>query len=126
MSEIKAGDLVTVKDWGEAFSTCTSWFIKHNQNLHIEWLINYKYGDNRKFINCRCADKTVYRVLYRDYNQILICENTQYAPDETGVYLIGINGVEEYIKPKQMTQKEIEDILGYPIELVKEHTEENN
>ena len=121
---IKVGDLVKVKNWGHSFTTFTQWFIDHAQTLRLEWIIKYAYNNHDRFENHCKTDQTIYKVLYKDDRTLLICNDCECGFDLGSVYLIDIGGVEKYIEPKQMTQKEIEDILGYPIKLVEEHTDE--
>ena len=115
--KIKVGDTVYVEDWGKSYSTYTSFFEKHFEDFDIEWIINYAYNNNMygRFKNKK--DDCKYKVLYIDGYKILIAD-------------VGYNGKIKatYIVDKRvlvpavikMTKKEIEEALGYSIEIIEE------
>ena len=109
---IKAGDIVRVTDWGRQYSRCSDWFKKRTDQLETEWLIRYAYGDQAYYKESKCNDITRYRVLYIDISD-KVCLITRAANDWLGcIYLIGLDGVELYGKPTEMTISEIEEKLG--------------
>lgn len=112
---IQVGDIVRVTDWGRQYSRFTDWFKEHTGQLKTEWLIKYAYGDETHYGGFKCNDITRYRVLYIDIvdEVCLITRMADYSDKaEFEVYLIGLNGVELYDKPTEMTISEIEEKLG--------------
>ena len=122
--KIKVGDIVRVKNWGNSWNTCTSWFLEHSKELKPEWMINYKYGDWEKFNKYygERDDDEKYEVLYVDSigEKVLIRsydEDTIELEKEVGflgsTYLLGLKAVELYDgEPVEMTVTEIEKRLG--------------
>ena len=120
MEEIKVGDIVLVHDWGESFSQNTDWFMeKYKENLiKPEWMLRWAYGDSSYYRKYNVGeDDTEYRVIFVDQlnDKALIEARLEYFP---AIYLIGLDGLSKYIPPKKMTQREIENVLGYKIEIV--------
>ena len=114
---IKAGDLVKVKNWGKGYTTYTGWFLDNFENLKPEWIINFAYNNDSKYKDKCKTDSATYKVLYVKDSIALICEIGLFnTVRET--YLIGTGGLED--APKRMTKKQIEEELGYPIEIVEE------
>lgn len=115
MSKFKVGDIVKVTNWGDQYSTCTSWFISHASELKLEWMINYRYG------NCSWDDNhsanEQFKVLFVD-SKDRRCLIERISCFSHGVYLIGSNGLA--LARKAMTQNDIEMELGYSVELIGE------
>ena len=117
MREFKVGDIVRVTNWGDQYSTCTSWFIAHASELKLEWMINYRYG------NCSWDDNhsanEQFKVLFVDSKERkCLIGRMLFSGDACGVYLIGSNGLASV--RKAMTQDDIEMALGYKVELIGE------
>lgn len=114
--KFKVGDKVKVKDWGCSFTTYTGFF-KDRQNdsdMKIEYMINYAYN-NGKFsqyyeLN---SDPDTYTVVYVSNLQVLIQDSFE------ATYLIRSDALE--FKNRKMTLKEIEEQLGFSIELINEN-----
>ena len=112
---IKAGDLVRVKNWGKGYTTYTGWFLNNFENLEPKWIINYAYGDDSKYRDKCKTDSAIYKVLYVEDSKALICECGLFARK---TYLISTEGLKD--TPKRMTKKQIEEELGYSIEILEE------
>ena len=73
MSECKfsPGDIVFVKNWGNAYTTFQDWFVSRIKNPHPdfnpEWAVRYAFGDERNYAECCHSDKRKYKVLYVSY-----------------------------------------------------------
>ena len=115
MREFKVGDIVRVTNWGDQYSTCTSWFLSHVSELKFEWMINYRYGNLSRNDN-HPADEE-FKVLFVDSKdgRCLIGRTNCFTH---GVYLIGSRGLA--LARKAMTQDDIEMALGYKVELIGE------
>lgn len=109
---LKAMDIVRVTDWGCQYTRYSEWFETHIDDLETEWLIKYAYGNHRHCTERRCNDNIKYQVLYVDeYERVcLITHATDYSDYIFDVYLIGLNGVELYNNPSEMTIEEIEEV----------------
>ena len=130
MYNFKVGDIVQIKDWGAMCSTYNDWFIKNAHLLDIDWIARYAYGDNRNFqkynkMTVEKDDKRKYKILYLDmsednytpaYSHYALIEPFDESSPYKQVFLMSIYG----IKPlkKQMTLEEVEEALGYEIEII--------
>ena len=112
---IEDGMNVKVTDWGRGYTTNTPWFTNNWENLEKSWIINYAYGNEDKFNNSRYDDPQLYKVLYTDGDKALIGVIYNSYVHET--YLIGVDGIAPI---RKMTLQQIEEELGYSIELVEE------
>lgn len=118
MSLIRVGDVVRVTDWGKSYSTNKMWFKQHEKELNIDWLIRFAYDDDRKYV-----DKTVCKHDKRKYTVLFIDDASRLALITSGgefdsVYLISTYAIVPW--RKRMTLKEIEEIIGCPIEILVE------
>ena len=118
MSEFKVGDVVRVTNWGDQYSTCTSWFIAHASELKLEWMINYRYGNFSKNDNHPANEQ--FKVLFVDSKdgRCLIGRMLFSGDAVHSVYLIDSAGLASV--RKAMTQDDIEMALGYKVELIGE------
>ena len=117
MSKFKAGDVVTVVNWGKQYTTYTEWFLFRKSEFPTEWLVKYAYA------NCmfkRPLTHKYYTVLYVDDDMCLIGEREGYNTGRLGsVYIISEDGIA--LAPKRMTKADIEKELGYRIEIIEEN-----
>lgn len=120
--KFKVGDKVKVKDWGCSFTTYTGFF-KDRQNdsdMKIEYMINYAYNNDKfsKYSELN-SDPDTYTVVYVSnfLLQVLIQDSFE------ATYLIRSDALE--FKNRKMTLKEIEEQLGFSIELISEDEKEN-
>ncbi len=116
-TNIKAGNIVRVVDWGKGYSTHVEWFLIWAYRLKTEWLARYAYGDSHNYDKYRKknSDNRLWIVLAVIDDFALI---TQQIGDCKGaVYLIDLNGL---AGAREMTLSEIEAELGYPVKIVKE------
>lgn len=115
--EFKVNDIVKVLDWGFAFSSDLDWFNDHSKDLKIDWIATYAYLDQDKYYNCKTTDNHRYIILYVDYegHRALIKDADT---DMTHTYLIRLEALTRYHYEKEMTVKEIEKELGYPIKII--------
>lgn len=123
---IKVGDIVRVSDWGRQFSSNSSWFKTHIDDLETEWLIKYAHGDSTHYTKHKYNDTNKYQVLYVDEyeKKCLITLNHDCYNYVSNVYLIGLKGVELYDKPTELTISEIEEKLGIKnLKIIKEDKE---
>lgn len=120
MSKFKAGDIVTVVDWGRQYSTYADWFLSRKSEFPAEWLVKYAY-DNCMFER-PLTHKCYYTVLYVAGNMYLIGECRGYTGRLGSVYLISEGGIA--LAPKRMTKADIEKELGYTIEIIEEDEDE--
>lgn len=128
MEEIRVGDTVNVVNWSRMYSTNVPWFEENFEALNRDWIVRFAFGDSSKYLEFGNdpLDETEYKVLFIgthnwcDNPVALIAENHSYSP----VYLIGLDGLSKYIPPKKMTQREIENELGYKIEIISEVDDE--
>ena len=121
---IKVGDIVRVTDWGRQYSRRTAWFKEHINQLETEWLINFAYGDQTHYMEHKCDDITKYKVLYIDIvaGLCLITPFSWFNGVIDDVYLIGLDAVELYDKPIEMTISKIEETLGIKnLKIIKEN-----
>jgi len=109
---IKAGDIVRVTDWGLSFPTWREWFEERKNELDFMWVLRYAYDNSVNFRSCCFTDETRYIVLYidSDCKRALITDDIYRNLGK--VYLIGLDGIELYGKPTEMTISEIEEKLG--------------
>lgn len=130
MSECKfsPGDIVFVKNWGDAYTTFSDWFVSRIKNPHPdfnpEWAVRYAYDDEDNFNN-RCRDdKRKYKVLYvsddarSGKSRVLIEEATCSPFVSSKVYLINADGLEGEVK--RVTMRDIEKKFGCKIEIITE------
>lgn len=131
---IKVGDIVKVTDWGELYSTYWDFFDKMKDELlkcnKLTLSDIARYGKSVNDI--RTSDSYSKALLDCDYEVILIgahhydehkklaiikqCEVIDMFDDYSHIYIVGINGLST--KVKNMTIKEIEELLGYKINIV--------
>ena len=120
--KIKVGDIVYVEDWGKSFASNTTFFEKHLTEFKPEWVINYAYDNNMYSLFKNKVDTNKYRVLYTDKEVALITNYTEYYYDGysriRATYLISKYGLR--LVNVRMTKKEIEEALGYSIEIIEE------
>lgn len=117
---IKVGDFVKVKDWGESYSCAMEWFL--NNHIDNQLMIRYAYGDSRKFdvYNSDTGIKDIfeYEVLAVADDKALIADPSRYG--NTQAFLVRTEALINITEIHRMTIEEIEDELGYPIEIIKE------
>lgn len=120
--KIKAGDIVYVEDWGKSYASNTIFFEKHLTEFKPEWVINYAYDNNMYGLFKDKVDTNKYRVLYADKEVALITNYAEYYCDGyshvRATYLISKYALS--LVGVRMTKKEIEEKLGYPIEIIEE------
>lgn len=120
--KIKVGDIVYVEDWGKSYASNTAFFENHLTEFKPEWVINYAYGNNMYSLFKNKVDTNKYRVLYADKENALITNYTEYYYDGysriKATYLISKYGLR--LVNVRMTKKEIEEALGYSIEIIEE------
>ena len=116
---INVGDIVKVKDWGESYSYAMDWFFQNDINSQL--MIRYGYGDNRKFdtYNSDTGEKDTlkYEVLAVAEGKALIAEPSYYGTN-TQAFLVRTEALINIKEIHHMTIEEIEDELGYPIEII--------
>lgn len=121
---IKVGDIVKVKDWGESYSCAMEWFL--NNHIDNQLMIRYAYGDSRKFDvynnDTGRKDPLRYEVLAVADDKALIAEPSQYG--NTRAFLVRTEALVNIAEIHHMTIEEIEDELGYPIEIIKERDDD--
>ena len=115
---IRVGDKVKVKNWGKSYSNTVSWF-EESTDIPRGLIARYAYGDDSNFHNCQYSDTETYTVKYLKDNKALI---TAQGRDYSPVYMIGIEGL-ELKDVKKMTVSEIEEELGYRVEIIAENEE---
>lgn len=132
---IKVGDIVKVTDWGEIYSAYWAFFDEmKNELLKCDKLTLSDIARYGKSVNdIRTSDSYSKAILDCDYEVILIgehhyngkklaiikqCEITDmsFGDDYRNIYIVGINALST--KAKNMTIKEIEELLGYKINIV--------
>lgn len=117
-TNIKAGDTVKVIDWGYSCPKNDEWFLARAAWLKSEWIAKYAYGDSSNYEKYpeEYSDKRYWEVLFVDIddNLALITEKSPFVDEK--VYLIMVKGLTP--ATRKMTISEIEDILGYPVEIV--------
>lgn len=111
--KIKVGDTVKVVDWGCEYTTNDVWFYEHKNELELEWLVKYSYGNHANFIEHQYDDDGSYQVLYVDEieEKCLITFKDLFV-NISEVYLIGFDGIKLNNKATKMTISEIEEKLG--------------
>lgn len=115
---INVGDFVKVKDWGESYSCNIEWFL--NNHIDNQLMIRYAYGDGRNYdiYNSDTGEKDTFRyeVLAVADNKALIAEPSNY--NNTRAFLVRTEALINTKEIHHMTIEEIEDELGYPIEII--------
>lgn len=115
---INVGDIVKVKDWGESYSHSLEWFL--NNHIDSQLMIRYAYGDGRKYdeYNSDTGEKDDFRyeVLAVADDKALIAEPSDYV--NTQAFLVRTEALINIKEIHHMTIEEIEDELGYPIEII--------
>ena len=115
---INVGDFVKVKDWGESYSCAMEWFL--NNNIDSKLMVRYAYGDSRKYdvYNSGTGEKDDFRyeVLAVADDKALIGEPNRYG--NTRAFLVRTEALININEIHHMTIEEIEDELGYPIEII--------
>ena len=114
MSKFKVGDIVRVTNWGDQYSVCTPWFTKHASGLKLEWIINYRYGNDNYSKN----SNERFKVLFVDPNDGRCLIGEMFINMIGSTYLVGEDGL-AHVR-KRMTQDDIEMALGYKVELIGE------
>jgi len=120
MREFKVGDVVRVTNWSKQYSTCTPWFTKHEDELELAWMINYRYGNFSK--NSDHNPNERFKVLFVDQNKGRCLIGEMVINMIGGTYLIDEDGL-AHVR-KRMTQDDIEMALGYRVELIGEWSNE--
>lgn len=113
--KFKVGDRVRVINWGKMYDCDVSWFRRHEDMIDIELVARYAFNDSRKYTECQYTDDTIYTINYLTDTEALISES-----DYRKVYLIGLEGLCFAYAPRRMTLSEIEDKLGYRVEIISE------
>lgn len=115
---INVGDSVKVKDWGESYSSAMEWFL--NNHIDNQLMIRYAYGDSHNFdiYNSDTGEKDtfIYEVLAVAGDKALIAEPSHYG--NTQAFLVRTEALVNTKEIHHMTIEEIEDELGYPIEII--------
>ena len=116
-TNIKAGDIVKVVNWGRNYSTYTDWFLEQADKLKPEWLVRYAYNDSRNYERYpkNHSDNRRWEVLSVVEDCALITQPDLFRPE---VYLISLDGLSPLTR--EMTLSEIEAELGYPVKIIKE------
>lgn len=102
---MKAGDIVKVTNWGQAYSTNYQWFDKFKGELEYRWMLCYAFNDQTNYDKFwssshkdRPKDKREYVVLFVGDNKALITDRPRYTISKgsvtTSVYLVGVDGLE--------------------------------
>lgn len=116
-NDFKVGDIVTVRNWGYAYSSYTSYFDENDMSgVSLKDIARYEYGN---FNRPESLD-TKFKILQIGTHEITnkaiafieLCEPDKFFP----TYLIGVEGLGQV--RKKMTLEDIEEKLGYKIELV--------
>ena len=128
MSECKfsPGDIVFVKNWGNAYTTFSDWFVRRikDKDFNPEWAVRYAYDDDSNFKDYCWDDKRRYKVLYVscDANsrktQVLIEEALHSPLTSSKVYLINADGLVGEVQ--RVTMQDIEKEFGCKIEIIAE------
>ena len=115
---INVGDIVKVKDWGESYSSAMDWFL--NNHIDNQLMIRYAYGDSSNYdiYNSDTGKKDTfeYEVLAVANDKALIAESSHYG--NTRAFLVRTEALINIKEIRYMTIEEIEDELGYPIEII--------
>lgn len=123
MENFKVGDIVRVKDWGESYCYCYTWSGFKDKGFPINYAVRYAYEDDSKFeeYNNNKRDKTNYKILYIKDDIALICENMDECfRNNKPTYLVSFKGLVNITDIHKMTIADIENELGYCIEIIKE------
>ena len=116
---INVGDIVKVKDWGESYSSAMDWFL--NNHIDNQLMIRYAYGDSRNYdaYNSDTGKKDTfeYEVLAVANDKALIAEPNHYG-NNTRAFLVRTEALINIKEIRHMTVEEIEEALGYPIEII--------
>ena len=102
---MKAGDIVKVTNWGQAYSTNYHWFDKFKGELEYRWMLCYAFNDHTNYDKFwssshkdRPKDEREYVVLFVGDNKALITERNRYDISKkavsASVYLVGVDGLE--------------------------------
>ena len=117
---IKVGDIVKVKDWGESYSSAIDWFLNNHNHIDNQLMIRYAYGDSRNYdvynSDTGKKDPFEYEVLAVANDKALIAEPSNY--NNTQAFLVRTEALINTKEIRHMTVEEIEDELGYPIEII--------
>lgn len=118
---INIGDIVKVKDWGDSYSYAMDWFMQND--ISSQLMIRYAYGDGRKYDEYNdetgFKDSLKYKVLAVANGKALITEYDKYDNyDNSPAYVVGVNALINIKEIHRMTVEEIENELGYPIEII--------
>ena len=108
--------MVYVEDWGKSYGSNYSFFQERLSQLKPEWMIKYSYENNMYELYKDKVDKNKYKVLYVDGDMALITR--EYICNMSATYLIATYALR--LAPVEMTKKQIEEKLGYPIEIIDE------
>ena len=108
------GHTVNVTNWGEMYTQYSSFF-NNKAIIPTSVIARYAFNDNSNTLKCKYSDSKVYEVLYVDWAE-RIAVITFHEGINSPVYLVGLAGLKPC--PKRMTKEEIEQELGYPIEIV--------
>lgn len=118
MAKFYKDELVTVTDWSLRCPMYKGWFCRHleNHDIPIDYAIRYKYGTHVMDDAMKCYERegTTFKVLFATDEHVLITLANSILDEE--IYLFDVEGV-DYIR-KTMTLKQVEDILGYHIEII--------
>lgn len=118
---INVGDIVKVKNWGESYSSAMDWFLRNQNDIDSQLMIRYAYGDSHKYdvYNSDTGKKDTfeYEVLAVADDKALIAEPSHYG-NNTQAFLIRTEALINIKEIHHMTIEEIEDELGYPIEII--------
>ena len=116
--KLKIEDLVIMKDWGTSYPNSSKWFANRINILRPEWIARYAYDDHTNYDTRRYTDQRQYSILYIDESdkKALISDSIDYGK----VYLVSLDALVLANPPKKMTVSEIEEELGYRVEIVAE------
>lgn len=110
--------MLKLKIGGESYSYAMEWFL--NNHIDNQLMIRYAYGDGRKFdvYNNDTEEKDTfkYEVLAVANNKALIAEPSY--GNNTQAFLVRTEALINIKEIHHMTIEEIEDELGYPIEII--------
>lgn len=111
MSELKVGDNVFVKNWGDKYPVCEEWFLRNMRKNEFDdrWAIRFAYD----VTGVVAPYETRFKILYIDGNKALI---TKASCTTNPVYLMCMDSL--VLARKRMTKAEIERELGYEIEII--------
>ena len=113
MAKFKVGDKVMVVDDGKRYDTFTEWFAVHREHLKTEWLVKYRYNDDDIITGDICTVLYCAPHIKNTSAMLYLIEHSDGC-----VYLIGEAGIE--LASRKMTLADIEQELGYKVELIRE------